>query len=362
MNRAATKTVQRTAASQFARERIQSDRRVPPVADIGVMSQLSLKSQAMKRNGTTHRLSTIILLFWFFVLSPSSNATLIIVVRQNDALYVASDSALSRARQKKADKYLKCFPAGETCCVAISGFAGADGTIETTSNRMTFDLRFPQQLERIGAEEYARHELFSDSVTNILNRFQPVYRSFINLIETNSITNHEPFDETDIYIIGYDTAAAEFCEAKARFRPIAPYTFTFGKVSIPASNVAFKGEYGFLGALMRGDDPRLKPLKSKALMSALSPPSSATKDVQAKTICGGILQLYALHTKYAKRYNYDDGLVGPPYVIYRIGTNNVTRIYFGNGSTNSDKSVVDILLCLIVIVLIVGVIIFSLRG
>ena len=315
----------------------------------------------MQKNGRTQRLLIVTMLFWCSALPQSLNATLIMAIRQNDALYVASDSVLSRTRQRVADKYLKCFPTGETCCVAISGFGGGDGTIETTSNRITFDQRFPQQLDRLGTEEYAKHQLFSDSVTNILNRFQVVYRSFMNLIETNSITNHEPFDETDIYFIGYDTKAATFYQTKARFLPLAPYPFTLDQIRVPESSVSFFGEYRFLSALMRGDDPRIKHLKSEALLQELSPPSSATKDQQAKSICRAILQMYALHTKYSKQYKYDDGFVGPPHIIYRIDTNSVTRIYYGSGSTTSDEDVVAILLCLIVIVLIVSVVVFALH-
>jgi len=304
----------------------------------------------------------LVTLLWCCALPQSLNATLIIAVRHNDDLYIASDSVLSHLHQKSAEKYMKCFPASKTSCVAISGFGGADGTIVTTSNQVTFDLRFPQKLEQIATEESPRYQFFSDSVTNILNRFAPVYKSFMDLVETNSYTNHEQFDETDIYFIGYDTTTATFCQSTARFPPIAPYTFTLEKVLIPKSSIRFLGEYGFLSALMRGDDARLKPLKSEALIAALSPPPSADKELQARTICGAILQLYALHIKYSKQYKYDPGLVGPPYVIYRVSTNNATRIYYGNGSATSDETVVDILLCLTVVLLIVGIIIFALRS
>jgi hypothetical protein len=315
----------------------------------------------MKSDLKFKELITVVTLFWCGALPQKVNATLIIALRRNDYLYVASDSVLSRDGQKIQDKYIKCFPASETSCVGISGNGGADGTIQTTSNRFTFDLHFPQKLEAIAAEEYAKHQLSSDSATNILNRFSLVHKSLISILETNDYyTNHERL-ETDIYFFGYDISAAAFYKSTARFPPFAPYTFNFRKESFPDSSISFIGEYGFLTGLMRGDDPRIKSLKSKALIAALSPSASADKDMQAKMISRAILQLYALHTKYTKRYNYDDGLVGPPYVIYRISTNDVTRIYYGNGLTTSDENVLGIVVCVIVFVLIAGIIVYALR-
>src|ERR1700722_18279501 len=227
----------------------------------------------MQQNRRTKQLLMLTILLWCSELPQSLNATLIIAIRQNDALYVASDSLLSHAGEKTSQKYMKCFPAWQTGCVAISGFSGADGDITTTSNRITFDLRFPQQLDRIATQEFDKHQVFHDSATNILDRFEPVYKSFMKLVETNSVTNHERFDETDIYFFGYDPADATFCHSTARFTPVAPYTFTLEKASIPESTISFEGEYGFLTALMRGNDPRIKPLKPKALVAGLSPPS-----------------------------------------------------------------------------------------
>jgi hypothetical protein len=295
-------------------------------------------------------------------LPQSSNATLIIVLRHKDHIYVASDSVLSRARKKSAEEYIKCFPASDTSCVAISGFGGADGTISTISNQITFDLRFPQTLDRIASEEYAKHLPFTHNLTNILDSFSSTYRSLMSIVETNGYTNHEQFDETDIYYIGYDPESARFSKFTARFSPNAPHSFDLRTDSIPESTINFMGEYGFLLALMWGNDSRLKQLKSETLTKALSPPLTADTDLEAKTICGGILQLYALHTKYSKHFEYDDGLVGPPYVVYRVTTNSVTRIYYGRGLVNDDERVLGVLLCAIMIVLLVGILIFVLKA
>jgi hypothetical protein len=292
------------------------------------------------------------------------NATLIIILRHNDDLYVASDSVLSYARQKKSEKYTKCFPASKTGCVAISGYGGANGTIETTSNQIVFDSRFPQKLDEMAKEEQAKHELFSDSVTNILNRFAPVYKSLmeLQLSIANNATNRERFDDTDIYFVGYDSSSTSFCQITARFPPLPPHNFVLERLAIPTSSIHFIGEYGFLSALMRGDDPRLKPLKSAALLRGLSPLPVVSSDLQAKTISDAILQLYGLHTKYSKRYNYDDGLVGPPYVIYRVSTNEVTRVYYGNGLATPDEEFLGILIFLIVLCVIIGAPIFAFRA
>jgi hypothetical protein len=321
-----------------------------------------LNRQVTHRIARATRILTLVTVLGCLALPQALNATLIIVLRHNDDLYVASDSMLSHLHLKNSGKYLKCFPASKTSCVAISGFGGADGTIGTTSNQIVFDLRFPQKLDQIATEEYAHHQLFSDSVTNILNRFTPVYKSLMELIATNSVTNHERFDDTDIYFAGYDSSSASFCQITARFLPLPPHDFVLEKIAIPASSISFFGEYGFLSALMRGNDPRLKPLKTEALAAALSPPPSANNDLQAKTISGAILQLYALHTKYSKLYNYDDGLVGPPYVIYQVSTNSVTRVYYGSGLATQDETFLCILLFLIVLFLIIGVIGYAFRA
>jgi hypothetical protein len=43
--------------------------------------------------------------------------------------------------------------------------------------------------------------------------------------------------------------------------------------------------------------------------------------------------MYHLHKKYSKAYGYGEGLIGPPYVIYKITPTNTTQIYYGNGRT-----------------------------
>ncbi len=183
----------------------------------------------------------------------------------------------------------------------------------------------------------------------------------MELLEANNLLAQQRFDDTDIYFIGYDTTTSAFCNSEARFHPIAPYTFDLKTVSIPESSINFRGEFAFLSALMQGDDPRLKALKSEAFSTQYLPGSSAGDDLQAKAISDRILRLYALHTEYSKRYKYDDGLVGPPYVVYRINTNDVKSVYYGSGFATSDEKFVDILIFLIVLFVIIGVSIFAYR-
>jgi len=113
---------------------------------------------------------------------------------------------------------------------------------------------------------------------------------------------------------------------------------------------------------MRDDDPRIKSLMSEGLARALSPPPSADTELQVKTTCDSILRLYDLHTKYSKLYKYDDGLVGPPYVVYRISTTNATRVFYGHGLATSDEEFLGVLIFLIVLILIVGVLIFAFQA
>jgi hypothetical protein len=315
-----------------------------------------------KRTASITRLLMLATLFCCCAWPHALNATLIVVLRHNNDLYVASDSVLSRNRQKISEKHIKCFPASETSCVAISGYGGGDGTVQTTSNRLTFDLHFPQKLEGIAAEEYAKDQLFSESATNILDHFSSVYKSLMVLFETNGYDMRKIPDETDIYFFGYDSVADAFYQLTARFPPVAPYNFDLEKEPLPGSSIGFFGESRFLAALMRGDDPRVKALQTKALSDGLNPSPSTNENMQEKAISAAILNLYALHIRYARSYNYNDGMVGPPYAIYRISTNSVTRIYYGNGFPTSDESLTNFLLCAVVAVLIVSVIIFALRS
>jgi hypothetical protein len=304
----------------------------------------------------------LVSLFCCCALSQSLNATLLIALRDNDVLYVASDGLISVTGQNRSWKYLKCFPASKTGCVAITGYGGANGSITTTSNQLSFTHDFPPILDKIATEEFAKQESFSRSLTNTLSRFAIEYKSLMELLETNTYLAQQQFDDTDIYFMGYDPTTATFYNSEAHFHPIAPYKFDLNTVSIPASTITFKGEFAFLSALMRGDDPRLKALRSEAFDTAFPPDSSAGDGLQAKAISDRILRLFALHTEYSKRYNYDHGLVGPPYVVYRISTNDVKRVYYGNGFATSDEKFVNILIILIVLLVIVGVIILGYRA
>jgi hypothetical protein len=304
----------------------------------------------------TTKIIALVAMFAFVVLPRSINATLLIVLRHNNNLYVASDSVLSDLHGKKPEKYLKCFPASETSCVCISGFGGASGTICTTSNHISFDFRFPQQLQQIARQEFARHRPFSENVTNILNHFEFIYRSLMDLLVTNNVTNVESLDKTDVYFIGYDTSSRSFCQISSHFRPLSPYGVVLERVPIPMSSMGFMGEYGFLSALIRNDDPRLKALRTKALGAALSPPLSIKPELETKAVCGGILQLYALHNKYSKLFNYDAGLVGPPYVIYKISTNNVICAYYGSSLAKPDEIFLFILISFVVLFVVVAAI------
>src|SRR5271166_4167783 len=131
------------------------------------MSRICPNRRGAKRKEWTTYMFVATTLLYSLAFPQKMLATLIIAVRHNDEMCLASDSLLSNQHQQPSGKYIKCFQSSDTSCVAISGFGGADITIGTNSYPTTINVRFPQELEQIASEESAKHLPFLQSASNV---------------------------------------------------------------------------------------------------------------------------------------------------------------------------------------------------
>jgi len=106
----------------------------------------------------------------------------------------------------------------------------------------------------------------------------------------------------------------------ARIEPVK----TFRGASDP-NPICLQGEPAFLQALLSGDKPISCAYCPRS--SPVRPPHSSPIKVfpmSALPVC--ILEMFRLHTTYSAQLGYDQGFVGPPYLICKITRDNVVEL------------------------------------
>jgi hypothetical protein len=283
------------------------------------------------------------------------------VVRHNgNEIYMASDGVVSSDTDDHLnEKHIKCFPTSVTSCVGLAGFSGLDFAATTRQSAIRLDLLL--ELERMSSEQVALHKPFLESVTNITTCFLSSYNSIMQLKDDRVKNARTGAGPTILEFMGYDTHTATYIHVSARFWATNSTEASLHIDSISPSYFYLIGVQDFLMATLSGKYANLKSLMPKELRQRLGDLAASDKQMDSPTVNATVLQLFAFHRKYAKQYGYPDGNVGPPYVIYRISTTNVTRIYYGGGRMDSDESVVCTIVATIVLIFIVGLLIFVLK-
>jgi hypothetical protein len=214
----------------------------------------------------------------------------------------------------------------------------------------------------MSSEQVSLRKPFLESVTNITTSFLYSYNSLMQLKDSrvqNARTNAGP---TVLDFMGYDSHSATYIHASARFWPTNSTEASLHIDTFSPSDVYFIGAHDFLLATLSGTNAILNSVMPAELRHRLGDITASDKPLDTPTVDATLLQLFAFHRKYAKQYGYPDGNVGPPYVIYRISTTNVTQIYYGGGTTGSDEMAVGIVVGAMVLMLVIGIVIFALKG
>jgi len=283
-----------------------------------------------------------------------------VVHHNGQEIYMASDGVVSSDTDDRlSKKHIKCFPTSDTSCVGLAGFSGLDFAATTRQPAIRSDLLL--ELEQMSSEQVASRKPFLESVTNITTRFLSSYNSLMQLKDSHVKNTRTEAGPTVLEFIGYDPHTATYMDATTRFWPTNSTEANLHIDSISPSYFSLIGTQDFLMATLSGKYANLKSLMPEELRQRLGNIAASDKPLDTPTVDATVLQLFAFHRKYAKQYGYPDGNVGPPYVIYRISTTNVTRIYFGGGNMGSDETVVGIIVVAIVLILIVGPLILALK-
>jgi hypothetical protein len=318
--------------------------------------------QRLRKQARPALLCLAITLLLFFAFPEASIATLIIAMRHNDDIYVASDGMLTIGQGTSvqvSSTNAKCFRISDTCCVALANFAGFESASGNEPNSEMGSISLYDELQRISSQEYERHESLTQSGVNVLYQFKDWYGKCVALGMRNEMPNEKQV-ETSLLFVGYDPELNGFVERLDQFLPSAHNGFQVrltNNNSIPKGYMRLLGESSFLSNILGNfiveHDPKLTALLPEEVRLSVSNLMCTEKQLDTPVVIDAILRLYALDRRYAKQYFPQEGHVGPPYLIYQITKTNVTRIYSGDGNVTFDHSILIFVVGLIAFILII---------
>ena len=267
--------------------------------------------------------------FLFFSLfSCTARATLIICLRHKSEVFLASDSMLVRGNdaevglptQTNADKI---FPFSKTCLIAVANW---NGPVQLDTNSGEFSSEFVSFVTNMAPKLLDTNLPLQTNITSVMLRFLPLWAEAINRNKLADPTIDLSKLMTRICFVGYDGESKEFF--------FQPFTFSGTNIAtlsgprMPMSEVfrATVGQGDFASDLLAGKTNFISQA-SLSCQETIHDLNAGMPDISEERIVNAILEVFALDKSDANRAQHDPVLIGPPYKIFKITTNEVVRIH-----------------------------------
>lgn len=260
------------------------------------------------------------------VLSPHSEASLVISIYNNNAVYLASDSLLTPGLdESKKINGPKIFMVSTNFCVTMTGLFG--NPITNTNHTPSGLFTLSDKLKGFCDEEYPQAKPLGAKIMAICDNFQTAHKNYLEKLKSAGVSLSPDHQETVLYFAGYDSLQTNFAGVQYVFgtNMTSQGMFERGANNFEAP-IAIFGEADFLSAIdSTNNDLRLKEIRSK-LPDTFMQMWDETP-LSEKEMTDLILQLFQLHKTYAASFIRDEGNIGEPYVIYKITKDRVGRIH-----------------------------------
>jgi|HubBroStandDraft_6_1064221.scaffolds.fasta_scaffold166293_2 hypothetical protein len=259
----------------------------------------------------------------------SSTASLVIIVYNDNALYVGSDSLVSVQGDTNSYKTNKIFELNHSCCVSITGFFGTDFRRENTGE-IVESVRLPDDLERLCKLMSENNEPLQSNITSIATQLSAIYDSCIKKLKSTG--NDTKDNSTRVLFAGYDNAKKDFFEVSCAFGETNKGTLEI-VLERGATNsgdvIHFQGEGNFLKALYLSKDEKFTRLRTPDYDDSMRAVLSEAP-IPERRMIHILLTLFQLHKANAAALGCDKGLIGEPYVFYKISKEGVKRLKIEN--------------------------------
>ncbi len=258
--------------------------------------------------------------------TQSSLASLVIVLYNNQGLYIGSDSAITSLETgKRIGSARKTVRIAENCCVAITGSAGYD--IETVWGKPFASLNFSKLLEQLSAQQLTHPASLDHKIVSVATGLNQAFCS----LRTNGwgrLSTTDSLLPTCLHFAGYSTQNGCFfvdgClldgTNAAHVEPVKKFRGDYDP-----NPILLQGEATFLQALLSGEKPELLRRVSPEFTDTATGIRSG-QSVPDGRITSFILEMFRLHATYSAQFGYDKGYVGPPYQIFKITKDNVVEL------------------------------------
>lgn len=281
-------------------------------------------------------LSAVILrgcFFATFLTSVSAKATLIMAFCNGDSLYLGADSLEKSRDYSYSNRVEKIRPVTEACCFTLTGIAAYNVPAKVKGGTAHFDC--PGEMERAFRRTQPQSPLLRAGMTNAVAAFEQLYKGFCRDAIVGGTTNLEKAYFT---FWGYDDNSRSFFGLG--WASDGTNAGAFHAVYDSRTNggsLFLQGESDFLSAFIQNhnDFPSVE----------LSDSSKKTWDkivfhqpVSEDEIVSEMVELFAVHRKYADKFGFDRGFIGEPYVIWRLRKNDAKRLGAFYPSSDSPKA------------------------
>jgi len=267
-------------------------------------------------------------LFVFSAFAPLK-ASLAIFFYNNDALFVGEDSMVAHPQGTNYEKIVqtKIFRMDKQGVVTMTGYLGTIFTHLPTGKQI--DERLFVKSESICKLLDSSPAPISDKLNSALEEYR---REYQRLMEWNerAETDLATLDGTRICFIAYEPTNGVFFGLSYLLSP----TNRIGvleKMFERASNnngglLFFQGEDSFLSALVRSSETNFTSLRTEKFNNFLNR-YNARQPLTDEQAVDGMLEMFRLQAKYASKMSTDKGLIGEPYIIYKINRQEANRLH-----------------------------------
>lgn len=256
-----------------------------------------------------------------------SFASLVICIYYNNQIYLGSDSLVHGQGGEKDFNTPKIFQIADTCCVSITGNYGSTFR-DTKTASIVLQIILPLELEKICRDLNSTHQPLEYKINTVIQQFGLKYVDcFRKLLSIGE--DPRKIEDTRICFVGYDPLTKSFFQKSCLFRGTnqAALETRFERNSTSSEPYfSFQGEDHFLTALLTSSDDMFMKLRSDAFKRTMSQLVRFDSFVSDDSVANLMLEMFSLHKTNAASTGSDKGFIGEPYVIYKITSEQTSKI------------------------------------
>jgi hypothetical protein len=273
-----------------------------------------------------------------FLTSAPAKGTLIMAFCNGDNLYLGSDSLEKTLDSSYTNHVEKIRLVGEECCFSITGIATYNVPAKVRGRILHFDC--PSEMERAFRETQLQRYPLRIAITNTVRVFEGAYKAFCAEAIAGGTTN---LDKAVFTFWGYDNHSDSFLglswATEGTNHGIFQITFDS---RTNAGNLFLQGECDFLSGFIQNhnDFPTVElSANSKKTWDKIA----FRQPVSEEEIVSEMVELFAVHKKYAVQFSSDHGFIGEPYVVWRLRKNGAKKVgaFYFSGDTGRASSAPD---------------------